>query len=77
MFRHFGEVWAVDREREMTGFVREKAAAARIGHIHDMVSDAEDFAAEAESFELVAIGNAFHPAAARDGGRQRSPLAAA
>lgn len=60
MLRYFAEVWAVDQEHDMIEVVREKAAASGIGRVRAVVSAAEDFDAEAESFELVAIGNAFH-----------------
>jgi SAM-dependent methyltransferase len=57
---HFGEVWAVDQEQEMIGVVREKAEIAGIGHIRAVTSAAEELSAPAGSFDLVAIGNAFH-----------------
>jgi ubiquinone/menaquinone biosynthesis C-methylase UbiE len=56
----FSEVWAVDQETDMVELVRTKAATAGMSHIRAVVSTAEDFAAPVESFELVAIGNAFH-----------------
>jgi SAM-dependent methyltransferase len=56
----FGEVWAVDQEPDMTGLVREKAAAAGLGHIRVLTSAAEDLPAPEAFFDLVAIGNAFH-----------------
>jgi SAM-dependent methyltransferase len=56
----YGEVWAVDQEPEMVAVVREKASAAGIGTIRPLAAAAEDLRAEAESFDLVVIGNAFH-----------------
>jgi len=60
MHRLFGEVWAVDQEPEMIGFAQQKAADARVENITFVTSTAEEFVASAESFDLVAIGNAFH-----------------
>jgi SAM-dependent methyltransferase len=56
----YREVWAVDQEPEMVAMVGEKAAAAGIGNIRPVAAAAEDLAAPAESFDLAAIGNAFH-----------------
>jgi ubiquinone/menaquinone biosynthesis C-methylase UbiE len=56
----YREVWAVDQEPEMVAMVREKAGAAGIGNIRPVTAAAEDLAAPAESFDLAAIGNAFH-----------------
>jgi SAM-dependent methyltransferase len=56
----FAEVWAVDQEPEMIDVVWAKAAAARIGNIRLVISAAEELSAPPESFDLVAIGNAFH-----------------
>jgi SAM-dependent methyltransferase len=56
----FGQVWAVDQERDMLGVAREKAEAAGIGNIRFVASAAEDLSAPEQSFDLVAIGNAFH-----------------
>jgi SAM-dependent methyltransferase len=58
--RWFGEVWAVDQEPDMTSVVAEKARAAGLGHIRVLTSSAEDLPAPGGSFDLVAIGNAFH-----------------
>lgn len=55
----FGEVWAVDVEPGMIEFVRRKADAGGTG-IKTVVSSAEDLTAPAGSFQLVAVGNAFH-----------------
>jgi SAM-dependent methyltransferase len=60
LMHHFEEVWAVDQERDMVQVVRQKARVAGVGHIWPIVSAAESLSAESESFELVAIGNAFH-----------------
>jgi SAM-dependent methyltransferase len=56
----FAEVWAVDQEPEMTATVQAKTRAARITGIRALTSAAEDLAAPDESFDLVAVGNAFH-----------------
>jgi SAM-dependent methyltransferase len=56
----FAEVWAVDQEPGMLGVAREKAEAAGIGNIRFLTAAAEDLSAPARSFDLVAIGNAFH-----------------
>ena len=56
----YREVWAVDQEPEMIAAVRQKAEAAGIGHIRAMTAAAEDLDAPGESFDLAAIGNAFH-----------------
>lgn len=54
----FAQTWAVDQEPDMISVVREKAGAADDMRIE--VSAAEDASAPEESFDLVAIGNAFH-----------------
>jgi SAM-dependent methyltransferase len=56
----FAEVWAVDQEPDMVAVVREKARAGGLTHVRPLISAAEDLSAPAESFDLVAIGNAFH-----------------
>jgi SAM-dependent methyltransferase len=56
----FAEVWAVDQEPDMITVVREKARAAGLAHIRPLISAAEDLSAPGESFDLIAIGNAFH-----------------
>lgn len=56
----FTEVWAADQEPDMTDAVRQKAAAAGIANIRVLTAAAEDLPAPAGSFDLVAIGNAFH-----------------
>jgi SAM-dependent methyltransferase len=56
----FAAVWAVDQEPEMIAVVREKAAAAGLGHLRALACAAEDLPAPTASFDLVAIGNAFH-----------------
>jgi ubiquinone/menaquinone biosynthesis C-methylase UbiE len=56
----FEEVWAVDQETDMIGFGREKAEVAGIRNIGFVTSSAEDLGAPEQSFDLVAIGNAFH-----------------
>jgi SAM-dependent methyltransferase len=56
----FGEVWAVDQEPDMTSLVAEKTRAAGLGHIRVLTTSAEDLPAPDGSFDLIAIGNAFH-----------------
>jgi SAM-dependent methyltransferase len=56
----FAEVWAVDQEPDMIAVLVEKARAAEARQIRGVVSRAEELAAPAGGFELVAIGNAFH-----------------
>jgi SAM-dependent methyltransferase len=56
----FEEVWAVDQEAEMIDVVWAKAAAAGIGNIRLVTSAAEELSAPPGTFDLVAIGNAFH-----------------
>jgi ubiquinone/menaquinone biosynthesis C-methylase UbiE len=56
----FREVWAVDQEPDMTSLVTQKAQAAGLDHIRVLTSSAEDLDAPDGSFDLIAIGNAFH-----------------
>lgn len=56
----FGEIWAVDEEPDMIAAVREKARAAGAADIRAEVAVAESAPLPARSFDLVAIGNAFH-----------------
>jgi SAM-dependent methyltransferase len=56
----YREVWAVDQEPEMVDMVRRKAETAGIGNIRPLIATAEDLQAPGESFDLAAIGNAFH-----------------
>src|SRR5260221_8150136 len=60
LHRRFDEVWAVDQEPDMVGVARQKAEAAGIGNIRFLASAAEDLSEPEQSFDLVAIGNAFH-----------------
>jgi len=60
LHRHFEEVWAVDQEPDMVGVAREKAGATGVGNIRFLTCAAEDLDAPDRSFDLVAIGNAFH-----------------
>lgn len=60
MYGRFREVWAVDQEPDMISIARHKAAAAGIDSIQFLTSAAEDLPAPENSFDLVAIGNAFH-----------------
>jgi ubiquinone/menaquinone biosynthesis C-methylase UbiE len=59
MHRSFEEVWAVDQEPDMIGVGREKAEEGGVRNIRFWTSSAEDLVAPEESFDLVAIGNAF------------------
>ena len=59
MHRSFEEVWAVDQEPDMIGVGREKAEESGVQNIRFLTSSAEDLLAPEESFDLVAIGNAF------------------
>jgi ubiquinone/menaquinone biosynthesis C-methylase UbiE len=56
----FGEVWAVDQEPDMVAAVRAKATAEGAGAVRAIASRAETLRADPGSFDLVAIGNAFH-----------------
>ena len=56
----FAETWAVDQEPEMIEVARAKALAAGLVDIRFLISAAEQLSAHASSFDLVAIGNAFH-----------------
>ena len=57
----FAEIWAVDQEPDMISLVRRKAAAlADPPRFEFRVAAAENLAAPEDSFDLVAIGNAFH-----------------
>lgn len=56
----FSEIWAVDQEPGMIDLARHKAKTAGITNIRFLTSAAEDLSAPEESFDLVAIGNAFH-----------------
>jgi SAM-dependent methyltransferase len=56
----FAEVWAVDQEPEMVAAVKQKAAAAGAANLSALACAVEDLSVPAGSFDLVAIGNAFH-----------------
>jgi SAM-dependent methyltransferase len=56
----FAEIWAVDQEPEMIAVVREKAAAAGLRSLRALACAAEHLRAPGGSFDLIAIGNAFH-----------------
>jgi SAM-dependent methyltransferase len=60
LHRRFGEVLALDQEPDMVAFAACKAEAAGIGNIRFQVGAAEDLDAPDQSFDLVAIGNAYH-----------------
>ena len=55
----FAEVWAVDQEPEAVEFARAKALRHGVDNVRWIAGRAEDVDAD-DSFELVAIGNAFH-----------------
>ena len=63
MHASFREVWAVDQEPDMIAVARERAERAGVRNVRFLASTAEDLVAPEESFDLVAIGNAFHPSA--------------
>jgi len=55
----FAETWAVDQEPDMVRLVEAKAL--RGGHpIRAVAASGEELSADPASFELIAIGNAFH-----------------
>ena len=54
-----GEVWAVDQEPDAVEFGRTKSARLGVGNIRWITATAEDAALDG-TFDLVAIGNAFH-----------------
>jgi SAM-dependent methyltransferase len=57
----FAEVWAVDQEPDMISLVRQKAAALSAPPRFEFRTEAaEKLAAPDGSFDLVAMGNAFH-----------------
>jgi SAM-dependent methyltransferase len=60
LYGHFAGVLAVDQEPEMVAFAERKAAAAGIGNIRFAACSAESLVLPDGSFDLVAIGNAFH-----------------
>jgi SAM-dependent methyltransferase len=60
LHHRFAAVLAVDSEPEMTAFVRAKAEAAGIGTIDCATSAIEGLALPDASFDVIAMGNAFH-----------------
>jgi ubiquinone/menaquinone biosynthesis C-methylase UbiE len=56
----FAEYWAVDQEPDMAEFVSRRASAPGTPDVTVMASRAEECPLAADSFELVAVGNAFH-----------------
>jgi len=57
----FAEIWAADQEQDMISLVRQKAAAlADAPRFEFRIAAAENLAVPEDSFDLVAIGNAFH-----------------
>jgi SAM-dependent methyltransferase len=56
----FEQIWAVDQEPDMVAMVRAKALAAGAADILPLVAAAESASLPAQSFDLIAIGNAFH-----------------
>jgi ubiquinone/menaquinone biosynthesis C-methylase UbiE len=60
MHDQFSDIWAVDQEPGMIDIARHKAATAGITKIRFLTAAAEELSLPAGSFDLVAIGNAFH-----------------
>jgi ubiquinone/menaquinone biosynthesis C-methylase UbiE len=58
--RAFKEVWAVDQEPDMIAVGQERADEAGVRNLRFLTSSAEDLLAPEASFDLVAIGSAFH-----------------
>jgi ubiquinone/menaquinone biosynthesis C-methylase UbiE len=56
----FAACWAVDQEPDMVELVRRRAAASGMPGVTAIVSRVEACALPADSFELVAVGNALH-----------------
>jgi ubiquinone/menaquinone biosynthesis C-methylase UbiE len=56
----FAEIWAVDQEPDMIGFAQRKAVESGVRNITFATSSAQEFVAPGESFDLIAVGNAFH-----------------
>jgi ubiquinone/menaquinone biosynthesis C-methylase UbiE len=56
----FAGYWAVDQEPDMVDFVSRRAAAPGRPEVTAIASRAEACRLVADSFELVAVGNAFH-----------------
>jgi SAM-dependent methyltransferase len=56
----FVDVWAIDQEPDMVEMVRDKARASGTDHVRALVARAQEFDPPSGTFELVAIGNAFH-----------------
>jgi SAM-dependent methyltransferase len=57
---HFREVWAIDLEPEMISVGREEAKQHGVTNIKWLIGKAEEMEAEAGSFDLITIGEAFH-----------------
>ena len=55
----FAEVWALDQEPDAIDFARAKALRLGVDNVRWIAGRAEDLDAD-DSFDLVAIGNAFH-----------------
>jgi ubiquinone/menaquinone biosynthesis C-methylase UbiE len=60
MHNSFEEVCAVDQEPDMITVGRERAEEAGVRNVRFSISSAEDLLAPDASFDLVAIGKAFH-----------------
>jgi SAM-dependent methyltransferase len=61
MRRWFAEIWAVDQEPDMISLVRQKTSALTGPPRFEFRTEAaENLGAPEDSFDLVAIGNAFH-----------------
>ncbi|MFD6492522.1 class I SAM-dependent methyltransferase [Streptomyces sp. NPDC060188] len=57
----FADIWAVDAEVDMARAIRVKAAAAEgAAHVRAVNATVEELDVDAESVELIVIGNAFH-----------------
>ena len=56
----FREVWAIDREPEMIEVAEQEAKRQGTANIRWLIGKAENLAAEANSFQLITIGDAFH-----------------
>jgi hypothetical protein len=60
MQHRFAEYWAVDQEPDMVELVRRRATAPGMPAVTTMACRAEACSLAAVSFEMVAVGNAFH-----------------
>ncbi len=60
LHQQFDEVWAVDQEGDAITFADHKAARLGVTNIRWVAERAEDLSVGTASFDLIAIGNAFH-----------------